>query len=164
MRTWLSAVALSGMLINGSPASAATANGVLTVQATVVATCAVGSGNLVFGTIDPAVGTPALVNASVNVSCTQGTPFSVGLGDGVNASGSQRRMRGTSQSQYILYELFRDSAGTQRFGDTVSAQRLIGQTGLGAIANAIPIYGTITPGQSAPADTYSDTVPITIYY
>lgn len=164
MRKWLCAVALSGTVIGAPQANAATATGVLTVQATVVATCAVGSGNLVFGTIDPAVGTPSSVNANVNVTCTQGTPFSVGLGDGTNASGGQRRMRGTSQSQYISYELFRDNAGTQRFGDSVAAQRLLGQTGLGAVANSIAVYGMISAGQSAPADIYSDTVPITIYY
>lgn len=158
------ALALLCAPIAMSPAAAETANGVLTVQATVVAACSVGSSTLAFGPIDPAVGTTTLPNVNVSVTCTQGTSFSVGLGDGANASGTQRRMKGASQAQYISYGLFRDSAGTQRFGDSVSAQRLIGQTGLGATANSILIYGSIASGQSAPADTYSDTVPITIYY
>ncbi|RYE97445.1 MAG: SCPU domain-containing protein [Oxalobacteraceae bacterium] len=159
-----SALALSVALMAGSYAGAATTSGVLTVQATVVAACAVGSSTLAFGTIDPAVGTTTLPNVNVSVTCTQGTSFAVGLGDGANASGAQRRMKGASQAQYISYELYRDSTGTQRFGDSISAQRLIGQTGLGAVANSIPVYGAISSGQSAPADTYSDTVPITVYY
>lgn len=164
MRKSLCALALSCTLIIGSSAGAATTTGILTVQATVVAACAVGSSTLVFGTVDPAVGTTTLPNVNVNVTCTQGTSFAVGLGDGANASGTQRRMKGASQSQYLSYDLFRDSTGTQRFGDSVTAQRLIGQTGLGAVANTIPVYGAISAGQSAPADTYSDTVPITVYY
>jgi spore coat protein U-like protein len=73
-------------------------------------------------------------------------------------------MKGASQAQYLAYDLFRDSAGTQRFGDSVASQRLVGQTGLGATANSIAVYGAVAGGQSAPADTYSDTVPITVYY
>ncbi|MES3097498.1 Csu type fimbrial protein [Sphingomonas aerolata] len=161
----LCALALTCCLMAGNTSAiAATANGVLTVQATVVAACAVGSGTLVFGTIDPALGTSGPANANVNVTCTQGTPFSIGLSDGSNASGTQRRMKGASQSQFLAYELHRDSAGLQRFGDSVTSQRLTGQTGLGAIANTIAIYASIAAGQSAPADTYSDTVPITVYY
>ncbi len=165
MKKGLCALALTCCLMAGNTSAiAATANGVLTVQATVVAACAVGSGTLVFGTIDPALGTSGPANANVNVTCTQGTPFSIGLSDGSNASGTQRRMKGASQSQFLAYELHRDSAGLQRFGDSVTSQRLTGQTGLGAIANTIAIYASIAAGQSAPADTYSDTVPITVYY
>jgi spore coat protein U-like protein len=154
-------VALAGV---ASSASAATANGVLTVQASVVATCAVASGTLAFGVIDPAAGTSNLVSTNLAVNCTQGTSFSVGLGDSGNVAAGQRRMRGATGLQYLAYDLFRDSAGQQRFGDSVSAERLVGQTGLGAVANSVAVYGSIRGGQSAPADTYSDTVPITIYY
>lgn len=165
MRKGLCALALTcSLAVGGSSAVAATTTGVLTVQATVVATCSVGSSTLAFGVINPATGTATLPSVNVNVTCTQGTSFAIGLGDGGNASGTQRRLKGSSQAQYISYDLFRDSAGTQRFGDSVSSQRLVGQTGLGATANTIPVYGSISAGQSAPADTYSDTVPITVYY
>lgn len=165
MRNVFRAVALSLCLVAGAPmAFAQTASGVLTVEVTVVSTCAAGSGTLAFGTVDPAAGTTTPTRVNLNVTCTQGTPFSVGLSDGANATGTQRRMKGANQSQYLAYNLFQDSAGTQRFGNSVTAQRLIGQTGLGATANSIPVYGSIVAGQSAPADVYSDTVPITVYY
>lgn len=165
MRNVFRAVALSTCLVAGAPmAFAQTASGVLTVEVTVVSTCAVGSGTLAFGTVDPAAGTTTPTRVNLNVTCTQGTPFSVGLSDGANATGTQRRMKGANQSQYLAYNLFQDSAGTQRFGNSVTAQRLIGQTGLGATPNSIPVYGSIVAGQSAPADVYSDTVPITVYY
>lgn len=147
-----------------SPAVAATSTGVLTVQATVVDACAVASTTLAFGVIDPAVGTTGRPSVGVNVTCTQGTSFSVGLGDGLNATAGQRRLRGASGTHYINYELYRDSGGTQRFGDSVTTQRLSGLSGLGATANSVSVYGGVAPGQSAPADSYSDTVPITIYY
>jgi len=157
-------VLVAGLVVVGAPARSATTAGVLTVQATVVDACAVASSALAFGVIDPAVGTASRPSVGVNVTCTQGTPFAVGLGDGLNASAGQRRMRGALGANYIAYDLFRDSAGTQRFGDSVTTQRLTGQVGLGALANSISVYGGITAGQSAPADSYSDTVPITIYY
>lgn len=152
------------LALGQSKAAAVTSNGVLTVQATVVASCTVASGTLAFGVIDPAVGTSTLPSVNLNVTCTQGTSFSVGLGEGANASGTQRRMKGSNQSQFLSYDLFRDNVGTQRFGDSVVTQRLTGQTGLGSLPNTIPIYGSIAGGQNAPADTYSDTVPITVYY
>ncbi|MEH3105809.1 MAG: spore coat U domain-containing protein [Sphingomonas fennica] len=136
----------------------------LTVQATVVDSCAVASGTLAFGVIDPAAGTNTRPSVNLNVTCTQGTTFAVGLGDGANATGGQRRMKGANGAQYLAYDLFRDSAGTQRFGDSITTQRLTGQVGLGSLANTVAVYGGIAGGQAAPADAYSDTVPITIYY
>lgn len=160
------ALALAGLLASGTSCASATttASGVLTVQASVVATCTVASGTLAFGVINPAVGTTSLPSTNLSVTCTLGTPFSVGLGDGANASGGQRRMKGATQLQYLSYDLFRDAMGTQRFGDSVTSQRLASQTGLGVTANALPVYGAVSSGQSAAADTYSDTVPITVYY
>lgn len=152
------------LALAASPANASTASGVLTVQATVVSACSVASGTLAFGTIDPASGTSSLPSATLSVTCTMGTTFSVGLGDGANASGTQRRMKGTGQSQYLAYELYRDVTGTLRFGDSVTSQRIGGQVGLGAAPNLISVYGAIPSGQSAPSDIYSDTVPITVYY
>ena len=153
------------IVMSASPAVAiTTTSGVLTVQATVVSACSVTSGTLAFGTIDPAAGTSSLPSVNLSVTCTQGATFSVGLGDGANASGTQRRMKGANQAQFLSYGLFRDSAGTQRFGDTVPTERVVNQTGLGATANTIAVYGAIASGQSAPADIYSDTVPITVYY
>ncbi|RYF49168.1 MAG: SCPU domain-containing protein, partial [Cytophagaceae bacterium] len=71
MKKGLYALALTCCLMVGNTSAiAATANGVLTIQATVVAACAVGSGTLVFGTIDPALGTSSPANANVNVTCT----------------------------------------------------------------------------------------------
>jgi spore coat protein U-like protein len=147
-----------------SPALAATATGVLTVQATVVSACSVAGSTFAFGTINPANGTSTLPSVNLSVTCTMGTTFAVGLGDGVNAAGGQRRMKGTGQAQYLSYELYRDVTGTQRFGDSVTSQRVTGQTGLGAAPNLIAVYGAIPSGQSAPSDVYSDTVPITVYY
>ena len=147
-----------------STASASTATGVLTVQATVISACSVSGGTLAFGTVNPANGTSSLPSVNLSVTCTMGTTFSVGLGDGANAASGQRRMKGTSQAQYLSYELYRDVTGTQRFGDTVTSQRVTGQVGLGAAPNLISVYGAIPSGQSAPSDVYSDTVPITVYY
>ena len=156
-------LAVAGSLTSGQ-AIAATATGVLTVQATVVDTCAVASNTLSFGVVDPSLGTSSRPSVNLNVTCTQGTVFAVGLGDGQNAASGQRRLRGSVSNRYIAYDLYQTSSGAQRFGDSVTAERISGQTGLGASANTVAVFGSIAPGQSAPSDTYSDIVPITVYY
>ncbi|MDE0880579.1 MAG: hypothetical protein OSB00_18250, partial [Sphingomonas bacterium] len=65
MQKSLGALALSIIALAGSPAYASTANGVLTVQATVLAACSVNSGTLAFGVINPATGTGTLTNTNV---------------------------------------------------------------------------------------------------
>ena len=49
------------------------------------------------------------------------------------------------------------------FGDAVTGERFSG-TGLGSSANTIPVYGYIPAGQAARADSYTDTVLITVYF
>jgi spore coat protein U-like protein len=145
-------------------AGAATSAGSLSVQATVSSTCAVANAALPFGPVNPMLGASLSANVSLQVTCTQGTTFAVGLGDGQNASGGQRRMKGAISGQFLSYELYQDSGGATRFGDTVTAQRVANQVGLGATANAVAVYGSVLSGQNVTADTYADTVPITIYY
>lgn len=99
--------------------------------------------------------------ASVSPQCTNTTPYRIGLDNGLHASGSARRMRSAS-GKYVTYELYRDNARTQRWGntefvDTVSA------TGNGN-AQSTPIYGRVAPQVTPSAGSYSDTVTVTVYY
>lgn len=146
----------------GALAAQATAN--LTVQATVVDSCTVADATLAFGTVNPTNGTAAPVTGTVNVTCTLGTAFSVGLDDGLNFSGGQRRMRQGASTSYLQYGLYRDVAATNRFGNAVTSERATGLVGLGLTATPVTVYGTVASGQAAPAGAYADTVPIVVYY
>ena len=141
-----------------------TSTGTLNVQATVASACSVANAALSFGPINPIAGAALAVNTNILVTCTQGTTFQVALGDGANASSGQRRMKGTNTGSFLSYELYQDAAGATRFGDAVNGQRVLNQSGLGTVANSIPVHASVLSGQNSPADAYADNVQIKIYY
>jgi len=142
-------------------AGQATAN--LTVQATVADACSTTDATLSFGTVLPSAGTAAPVSSTINVTCTLGTSFSVGLGTGLNLSGGARRMRQGATTTYLNYELYKDAAAVTRFGDTGASDRATG-VGVGLLATAIQVYGAIPSGQNVGTGAYADTVQINVYY
>lgn len=101
------------------------------------------------------------VTATLRPQCTSTTPYQIGLSNGLNASGSIRRMKSAANA-YVSYELYRDSGRSLRWGtalgsDTVSA------TGTGS-AQALTVYGRVAPQTTPAANNYSDTVTVTIIY
>lgn len=163
----LKSLILTGAVVAGvacaGAAEAGSASANLTVTATVADTCGVVDSVLSFGTVSPSAGTTLPVTGSVNVTCTLGTAFSVGLGNGTNASGSTRRMRQGTSSNYLTYEIYKDLTATTRFGDTGSSDRAAG-IGVGLLAVPIAFYGTVASGQTVGTGAYSDTVQINLYY
>ena len=163
--TFASALCAAGTLatLAAAPAQASTASASLAVSATVTNSCGVANAVLNFGTVSPSAGARLSASTNILVTCTLGTSFSVALGDGLYVTAGQRRMKGTVGGGYLSYELYQDTAGATRFGST-TGQTVTGQSGLGTAANMIPVYGSVLSGQSASADAYADTVPITVTY
>jgi spore coat protein U-like protein len=159
----IAALALCGGLAVADAATAATANGNLVVQATVADACSVADAALTFGAVNPSSGVVIPVTANIAVTCTLGTSFSVGLGDGQNLTGGNRRMRKGSSSDYLQYELYKDLLMTSRFGDTGASDRVSG-LGLGITSTPVVVYGAMPASQSAASGSYQDTVQITLYY
>ena len=62
----------------------------------------------------------------------------------------------------VIYDIYRDAAMTQRFGQTENVDRLVG-SGTGT-SQTIPLYGRINGAQSVPAGTYADRVIVTVTY
>ena len=158
------AASLSGATVCN--AQAGTASGTLGISATVVNSCSVANTTLAFGTVSPSLGSVVPITSMMNVTCTLGTVFSVGLGDGSwpLAANGQRRLKGTTTGTYLNYNLTQDLLGTLRFGLTIPAQLVTNQLGLGVLPTSVAVYGAIPSGQSAAADTYTDTIPITVSY
>jgi spore coat protein U-like protein len=151
-------------LLGTSPALAATANANLTVKAKVVDACSAAAAEIDFNTVNPGTGTTLPQLGTINVTCTLLTPFSVGLSDGTNHTGSTRRMRRGATSDYLTYELYKDILMSTRFGDTDSTDRATGLLGLGILPTPVLLYGAIPGSQSVSAGDYEDTVQITVYY
>lgn len=151
-------------------AQAATATGTLTVQMTITASCTISAATLNFGTLPGTSVIAGATNASVNISvtCTNGSPYSIAMNNGANASGSQRRM--TNGTSFINYNLYTDAGRTNPWTTATSSTTCTSTnscylgTGNGA-AQSIPVYGQVPAVGSAPtASTYTDTVTMTITY
>ncbi|MDQ8038587.1 MAG: spore coat U domain-containing protein [Pedobacter sp.] len=90
------------------------------------------------------------------VNCSDGTPYTIGLNNGGNYSGSRRMTDGTN---FVSYGLFRDNAHSNPWGNTTD---LLSGTGDGTDQN-IPVYGLVT-SVNVPAGTYNDIVTATVTY
>lgn len=153
-------------LLAASPAVATTTSATsMNTSAQVVASCQINSAptlsmtGLTFGSTGTTTG-------NISVTCTSGTTFNVLLdaGAGTGATTSARILKGTgTNTNTLTYSLFRDSAYTLNWGNTVGTDTLA-DTGTGA-AQSLPVYAKILSGLgTAPVDTYSDTVNVTVSY
>lgn len=118
-----------------------------------------------FGTAAGRIATPINQTAQLTLTCVRRTAFNVSLDNGLHAAGSTRRMRhATTTTAFIPYELYRDSARLQRWGNTVGTDVVAG-TGTG-VAQQVTIYGrapAIT-GALPVAGNYADRITVTITY
>ena len=144
------------------PAVAGTATGTLSVSMTIQASCTLSSSSAVaFGT-SGVLASNVDATGSLSVQCTNTTPYTVALdqGAGSGATTSTRKMTGSGAT--VSYNLYRDSARTQNWGNATGTDTVAG-TGNGA-AQTLTVYGRV-PAQSTPAPgSYSDTVNVTITY
>lgn len=99
--------------------------------------------------------------STINVTCVNGTPYQVGLDNGLNASGNTRRMFGGS-NDYLTYELYQDSAHSQRWGNAVNTDTASG-TATGS-AQQFTVYGRVPPQVTPSAGSYADTITVYVYY
>ncbi len=131
-----------------------------TLTAVIQATCSITATALAFGNYS---GTALTSNATVTVTCTNTTPFDIGLNAG-SASGAtvtSRKMTGPL-SATLSYSLFRDSALTQNWGNTVGTDTLHA-TGNGT-GTPYTVYGQIPAKLFATPGVYNDTVVATVTY
>ena len=130
--------------------------------------CQITTPDISFGSA-PVVGAFAPVNQSVNLSCTKGSSYTVGLGDGQNAAGGRRRMK-SADNNYLAYDIFK-SAGAIRWGPLASARRASSD------ADVNPGVGTGTGSQvfnynarvygdqaTPPAGSYVDSVILDVQF
>lgn len=92
----------------------------LTINLTVTNDCQITTPNIVFGSA-PVVSGFATINQSLNLACTKGSAYTVGLDDGQNVSGGRRRMK-SAAGNYLAYDIFK-SGGSVRWGSLSAARR-----------------------------------------
>jgi spore coat protein U-like protein len=159
----LAAVAGGAILAFGGPSEAVvspTASTTFQVTATVQATCLISASNLAFGTY---TGAQVQATSTISITCTSSTPYNVGLDPGTStgASVSTRKMSGPTGS-LLPYALFRDSAYSNNWGNTVGTDTEAG-TGNGSV-QTLTVYGQLASGQYVIPGSYVDTITATVTY
>jgi len=133
------------------------------VRATNNSTCTVTTTALDFGSQTDLSAVHDTTN-SIDVTCTAGTVYDVGLNGGLSgaADPEQRRMTNAATLLDIIYGVYRDAGRTQPWGNT-SGSNTMSATGTG-LAQSFAGYGRV-PAQTTPsALTYTDTVVVTVTY
>jgi spore coat protein U-like protein len=161
-RGYAAALAALFLIALGNPLCAATATTTMTVQMTIAATCLVNSAStLNFGT-QGVLSTNVDQTSTVQVTCTNTTPYNIGLNAGTGTGATVATRKLTSGATTVNYTLYSNSTRTTLWGNTVGTDT-VAATGNGA-AQSYTVYGRVPP-QAAPAPgTYTDTITVTVTY
>jgi spore coat protein U-like protein len=162
MRYFLASILAASFSIAWSDAKAATATGSFNVQVTIAATCVVTSAtNLNFGTQGVLAANVDQTN-TITVTCTNTTPYNIGLDKGLNGSSVTTRQMKSGGGALINYALYSDSGRTTNWGNTVGTDT-VAATGNGS-GQAYTVYGRVPPQTTPAPAVYTDTITITVTY
>jgi spore coat protein U-like protein len=140
----------------------ATFNVTLTLQAN----CSISANPLNFGS-NGVLSTAINQQTTVAVTCTNTTPYNVGLDAGtvVGSTVASRLLAGTATGNTgttVGFELYQDAGHTTIWGNTQGVNTVAG-TGTGS-SQSINVYGQV-PTQATPKpDTYQTTITATVYF
>lgn len=143
-----------------------TATATFTVTIILNANCSITANPLNFGT-NGVLGTAINQQSTVAVTCTNTTPYNVGLDAGTvtGSSVATRLMAGTATGNTgttVAFNLYQDAGHAVPWGTTQGTNTVSG-TGTGS-AQSIVVYGQV-PAQTTPRpDTYQTTVTATVYF
>ena len=163
-RNLISAASLATALIVPVAAQAGTATATMPVSLTLNANCSLTANALSFPAAT-SLATALTANTTLGVTCTQTTPYTIGLDQG-STTGSAIAMRllaGTEGNMFkVQFKLFRDAALSQNWGDTVGTDTEAG-TGTGRLQN-VTVYGQVPVQIEPKPGTYSTNVTATVTF
>lgn len=135
--------------------------------------CTVTSPGVAFGNYDSSLPGPTDISGSLTVTCTRAPldswtiSYSLALSRGGSGTYAPRRM--ASGASQLDYNLYRDAARSQVWGDGTSSTGIVSATmnfNLFQFSNsaAHTAYGRMPAGQSVAAGSYGDTMVVTITF
>lgn len=141
-------------------------------------TCSATTTSVAFGAYDVFSAANDDSTGGVTVACsTQATDpsgnfavaYAVGLGTGGSGSTSARQMRGVTIGDRLNYNLYRNNARTQLWGDGVTAGSVSATFTLNKLTapsrtRTHTVFGRISPLQDVAVDSYGDSVLVTISF
>ncbi len=153
------AMAGAAVYSNGVPKSAS-----FDVSMRIIADCVISANGIDFGQTQGVLNQSVTGNSSINVTCTNTTPYNIGLnaGTGTGSSGTTRYLSGTgANTGTVRFNLYQ-APGSGQWGNTQGTDT-VGGTGNGT-QQTLTVYGEI-PAQATPApDAYKSTITATVYF
>ena len=150
---------LAGTLLCGltTPLWAASGTSSLDVSIQVLATCSISASNMTFSSITTGTTSNTDATSSLKVNCSNGTPYTIALGNRNNYSGGRRMTNGTTNINYYLYS----DSGRSIQWNTATTKAATG-TGSDQVHT---VFGRIPSGQAITnTGIYGDTVIATVTY
>jgi len=135
------------------------------VNANVIRKCTITTQPLAFGAYDPVLANanaPLDGQTTLTVACTKGTSVTIEMDSGANASGSTRRMSGGVGS-FLVYEAYKDSSRTQRWGDSLG-ERYDAGIAPSRDPRQFIVYGRVPGSQDVVEGTFQDTILVTVQF
>jgi len=129
------------------------------LTATIQASCSISANALTFGNYSGAL---VETNTTLSVTCTDTTPYNVGLNAGIatGATVTNRMMTGPGGA-LLHYSLFSNSTYSTNWGN--SSGSWVAGTGTGS-AQTLTVYGQVPASQKTISGTYTDTITATVNY
>lgn len=131
-----------------------------TVRANNIASCAVTSTSLDFGTAST-LGSNIDAAATVSITCPLSMAYTISLSNGVTGSGPTNRLMELG-AQQVSYGIYRDAGRSNPWGSSIGTNT-VAATGTGAVQN-FTAYGRVPPQTTPSPGTYSDVVVVTVTY
>lgn len=154
----LSRITIASILASTSAASyAASGTTSFDVSIQVLSSCSISASNLTFSSISTGTTSNTDATSSLTVNCSNGTPYSIALGNGANYSNVRRMAWGASHIEYVLHQ---DSSRSTEWNSNLVKSG----TGSGG-DQTFTVYGRVPSGQNITnTGNYGDTVIATITY
>ncbi len=134
-----------------------------TVSATVLDACSVTASDLAFGSYLPTNGSAATASSTVEVTCTNGSAYTIALDGGTTTGNVSARAMTDGAAHTLAYGLYTTGGYATLWGDGTGATVTQSGTGSGT-AQDYTVYGRLPAGQFVPPGNYSDIVGVTVNF
>jgi len=133
------------------------------------AVCTVSTSGVAFGAYNPLPGQTANTNGTIAVTCTgkagDTAAYTVTITAGLGSFSERKMLAG---GDWLTYNLYKDSACTQVWGDGSGGTSIVGDSVVltsSSLTTNYVVYSRIAGGQrTAKANVYSDSLLVTVTY
>jgi spore coat protein U-like protein len=153
---------LATVYLLGSAEATTTTTSTFQVSVTLAATCTINSAAALTFPPSGVLTTNIAQSSTIQVTCTNTTPYTIGLDAGTGSGATVATRKLTSGGATVNYSLYSDTNHTTVWGNTPGTDTVAG-TGNGTGQN-FTVFGLIPPQTTPAPGTYTDTITVTVSY